>query len=653
MRRAVILLATLAGLGASLAGTAAAAARPTFTGPTALPGSAGSSEPRVAFGPDGTEYVVSGPSTDSSAPSAPVRVYVSRDRGRTWKPTPADPVQVQPTADVDIVVTRTGRLVVAELDSAGLNVVISYSDDGGRTWSASSGAHRLADQDRPWIAVGPDDPSTHQPRVYLLFHNAFSGSANENMYVETSSDGGATFGAPVPLTLPGSPAYLDLQCGDTGGPASLLVNQRTGRLYAFWPTRHGPAGGCGVEPPQPVTIVAPTRVWVATSPDNSTGSWTTSLAVDDSAKGNVVAMQMAPGALDRAGNVYVVYPESQNAFPDFSGAAVRVRHAPADLARWSAPITVSRGVQPGNVLTHIVAGDPGRLDVAYFAGEIPAAGKAPLWHMTVAQVTGALGGAPSVRVQRIQALPAFQGGAADLMGWCDDTNPANQSVPACLNSRAADVWGIALDRQCRLAVSWPSISAASDPGIGASVDATWTATQSGGPTLCGSAAGRPPARAGACRVGAGRVGARSLGPVSLGERRSRIRHAFPGFATRRRLDMDFLCSPRRGIRVGYPSPRLLGRLPRATASRVRGRVVIILTADPAYAVDGLRPGSRLAARHLGPAYAIGANTWYLPSRRGGRAVLKARGGVVQEVGLVDPRLTTTRTAARAFLASFG
>src|SRR2546423_1040532 len=132
----------------------------------------------------------------------------------------------------------------------------------------------------PWLAVGPDDPSTHQPRVYLLFHNAASGNASENMYVETSTDGGATFGVPVPLTSPGSAAFADLQCGDTSGPSALVVNQKTGRIYAFWDTRHGPFGGCGVTPPQPITLVAQTRVWVATSPDNSSGSWKTSLAVD-------------------------------------------------------------------------------------------------------------------------------------------------------------------------------------------------------------------------------------------------------------------------------------------------------------------------------------------------------------------------------------
>ena len=455
-----------------------------FHGPASLSGATGSTEPRVAVGPHGVEYVVSGPSTDSSAPSVPVRVFVSKDHGVTWKPTVSNPVQVQPGADVDIVVTHTGRIIVAELDSAALSVVVSYSDNGGRTWTESTGADRIADQDRPWLAVGPDDPTTHEPRVYLLFHNAFSGNATENMYVETSTDGGASFGVPVPLTVPGSAAFSDLQCGDTTGPSSIEVNPRTGRIYAFWVTRHGPLGGCGLVPQQPVTLVASTRVWTATSPDNSPGSWSTSLAVDGSAHGNIVAMSLAPGALDTAGNVYVAYPESPRPFPDFTGAAVRVRWAPPDLGHWSAPITIARTGEPGNVLTHIVAGSPGRVDVAYMAGTKAAGNSRPEWHLTVAHLTGALGSSPIIRRQRVQRIPAFRGTATELMGWCDDRNPANQSVPACLMTRSSDVWGVGLDARCRLLVTWGTISAKTNPTIGASVDATWVATQSGGPTLC-------------------------------------------------------------------------------------------------------------------------------------------------------------------------
>jgi hypothetical protein len=622
-----------------------------FNGPVSLAGAAASTEPRVAVAPDGTKYVVSGPSTDSSAPSAPVKVYASHDRGRTWTATTGEPVQVQPSADVDILATRTGRLVVVELDSAGLNLIVSYSDDRGATWTASTGVDRIADQDRPWIAVGPDDPSTHQPRVYLLFHNAFSGNATENMYVETSTDGGASFGIPVPLTVPGSSAFLDLQCGDTTGPSSLSVNPRTGRLYAFWVTRHGPLGGCGVVPQQPVTLVASTRDWAATSPDNSPGSWTDSLAVDGSARGNIVAMSLAPAALDTAGNVYVAYPESPRPFPDFTGAAVRVRWAPPDLSHWSAPITIAPSGGPGNVLTHIAAGLPGQLDVAWMAGASPAPRKPPGWYLTVAHVVGALAPEPTVAVQRIQAVPAFSGTATEMMGWCDDTNPANQAVPSCLMTRSSDVWGLGLDAGCRLLVTWGTISAKTNPTIGAAADGTWVAAQSGGPSLC--AAGGVVREIRACTRGSGGIGGGRLGPVALGMTRRRVRRLFPSLATRGRQYMEFLCPQDLGIRVGYPSPMLLATLSPGSRARVRGRAVLILTADSRYSLHGVRPGSSIrTARQqlrLRMPYRIGGNVWYLVA---GDGVLKVRGGGVQEVGIANSALTRTRSKTLGFLTSF-
>lgn len=136
VRRRVLLGWAISGL-LSIVGAHAADARGRdlrFNGPVSLPGAAGSSESRVAVASDGTEYVVSGPSTDSSAPAVPTRVYVSHDHGRTWHPTPAQPVQVSPTPDTDIVVTRSGRIVVVELDDVALSsaLVEFVKDVGGR-----------------------------------------------------------------------------------------------------------------------------------------------------------------------------------------------------------------------------------------------------------------------------------------------------------------------------------------------------------------------------------------------------------------------------------------------------------------------------------------------------------------------------------------
>jgi hypothetical protein len=406
-----------------------------------------------------------------------------------------------------------------------------------------------------------------------------------------------------------------------------------------------------VVPQQPVTLVASTRDWAATSPDNSPGSWTDSLAVDGSARGNIVAMSLAPAALDTTGNVYVAYPESPRPFPDFTGAAVRVRWAPPDLSHWSAPITIAPPGGPGNVLTHIAAGQPGQLDVAWMAGAPGAIGKPAHWYLTVAHVVGALGPAPAVAVQRVQAIPAFTATATDMMGWCDDTTPANQAVPSCLMTRSSDVWGVGLDAGCRLLVTWGTISAATNPTIGGAVDGTWVASQSGGPSLC--AARGVVRQIQACMRGSGRIRGGRLGPVALGMTRARVRRLFPSFATRGRRYMDFLCPQHLGIRVGYPSPRLLAALSLVLRARVRERVVLMLTADARYSLHGVHPASRLRAarRHvrLGAPYWVGGNAWYVVADGG---VLKVRGASVLEVGIADTTLTRTQSQTLRFLTSF-
>jgi len=77
--------------------------------------------------------------------------------------------------------------------------------------------------------------------------------------------------------------------------------------------------------------------------------------------------------------------------------------------------------------------------------------------------------------------------------------------------------------------------------------------------------------------------------------RAGVRKLFLSFATRGRLYMDFLCPQPLGIRVGYPSPKLLSSLPAATRRLIRERAILILTADPRYSLRGVRPGSTLRA----------------------------------------------------------
>ena len=481
-RRVVVaatLLMLISGVAYASEASSRAAPRLGFSAVVRLAGAEGGTEPQVTVAPDGTRYLISGANTTSNSASGSPRIFRSPPGSTKWTPTHGQMVGVRVAGpDVDIAAATTGRLVALEQDSAALSLVINYSDDGGRSWHQSAGLDQLADQDRPWLAAGPHGS------MYLLFHNGFSSNATHNMYVATSTDGGADFGAPVPVTLPGTDAWADLQCADSGGPSALLVSARTGRIYAVWTTRHGPLGGCGVQPLTPFTLVPADRVWVATSAVGALGTWTTRLAVDYSATGRVVGMQMSPAVLDTAGNLWLAWTTPPHPYPDDSGAGIAAIHVDPLLRHWSKPITLVPAGQPGHVLAQLVAGTPGRIGLLFLTG---IGGMEPRWYPQVETVTGATGPHPITELATLSKMPDYKGSATALEGsGCDpDTTPVatvENNPVTC--ARSADVIGMALDKQCRMVVTWPSLSPASSGTLGVSTDATWVATQAQGPRLC-------------------------------------------------------------------------------------------------------------------------------------------------------------------------
>ncbi|MEA2479970.1 MAG: repeat-like domain [Thermoleophilaceae bacterium] len=502
-RRATLTMAIAALAAPAFAAAGAHAATPAFrTLRLPVPHVGSGTEPRVAIGPDDQRWVI----TSDGEQSGNAIVYHSPD-GTTFTKTEGDlGGQTSATIDVDIVVLPSGRIIGSELDTAGLNFPTGYSDDGGKTWTQSTGT-TTADQDRQWFAVGKIDPTTKKSRVYLLYHNLASGLANHNMFVETSTDGGATFGPPVPVTTPtpgNQDAYLDLQCGDSGGPSTIMADQRTGKVYVVFTTRAAPQngvdiGGCAasVFGPIEVNVVAGTRVWVGQA-DADAQSFSDSLAVDHSADGHIVSMQLAYGALDRAGNIYVAYPESPRPYPDYSQAAVRyVFSAPGDTLKWSDPRELvpngPAGDGGGHELVHIAAGDPGQLAAAYYTGEPQATGK-PAWFLDFSQTQDGFAAKPAVDTQRISDVKTYRYTASEMMAACDPDkqNPAQGVESGFVCNRSADVWGIALDRSCRTTIAWPT-GTKDQTDESADRLGTYVSTQTGGATLCepGGAASAP------------------------------------------------------------------------------------------------------------------------------------------------------------------
>jgi hypothetical protein len=434
--------------------------------------SSGWTEPRVVTAPDGTEWTVTNDPANGTA------TVLSSSDGTHWKRTPtAPPGQQQPSTDVDIAVTAQGRVIVTELDGAGLNFITDYSDDRGKTWSTAQGT-QYADTDRPWLAVGPNDPATHLSRVYLLFHNLLSGSAMHEMFVETSTDGGATFGAPVPITLPGSQAFADLQCADSGAPSAIVVDRHTGQIYAVFGTRSSVAGGCGASATGTfeINVVGETRIWVATSKDGSVGSWTDTLAFDGAP--DTISASFETAAIDAAGAAYISFSQTAHAYPDFSQAAVRYVFTTDKGQHWSHAVTVTSGSPVGTYDPTVVAGRAGELLIAYDLG-VPAQSGGARWSTRFARVSGATTTSPHISRGIVDARPAYAESANAMGGSCA-SGPLAGAENGLACDRASDDFGITLDRSCRVLVVYP-MEANSAPGA---AGGTWSALQRAGSRIC-------------------------------------------------------------------------------------------------------------------------------------------------------------------------
>ncbi len=159
-----------------------------------------------------------------------------------------------------------------------------------------------------------------------------------------------------------------------------------------------------------------------------------------------------------------------------------------------------------------------------------------------------------------------------------------------------------------------------------------------------------------CPKATGGVGGQNLGLASLGESRTQAHKAYRHSSTRGKSYEDFFCLTPIGVRVGYASPKLLHGVSRHLKNTLGSRVVWVSTSNPFYAVGGIRPGALLTIADTtlphGNLFRVGLNTWYLAPDGPVTAIFKARGGVVEEVGIADKAITRTHGAERSFLTSF-
>ncbi len=159
-----------------------------------------------------------------------------------------------------------------------------------------------------------------------------------------------------------------------------------------------------------------------------------------------------------------------------------------------------------------------------------------------------------------------------------------------------------------------------------------------------------------CPRPSGSLNGATIGRLKLGLSRTAARRRLKRFGVTHNNFDNFCLYAGWGIRAGYPSAKLVRSLPSKVRPRVTG-IVLLSTANPFYALDKVKPGSKLTKQvsrrlHLGKAFRIGKNDWYIVSGKRADGILKVQRSVIEEVGVADKRLLAGRAAQRRLLTSF-
>jgi hypothetical protein len=483
--------------------------------------------------------------------------------------------------------------------------VYSSPDEGVSWHTADYSTAPTGDWDK--LFTGPPAPSAPHPSGYP-----------DVVYFCANS--------PTEALGPGRLCYRSLDGGITFEPAG----------YVF-PSAQQPAGDCqalladnGAVGPdgtvfQPVTCADGSYVAVSTD-DGSTYQWRPVVGAPPAS--GIAGVSTGVGglqiAVDDAGELYAMWS---------TGRRVMVVRSPDGGRTWSPPLDVTAPGLAQVALPALAAGPAGDLGVAYYGSSDPKAIRLTAYLTTTATGT--------------DHAPVFTSAALNPPG-----QPIFQpsGVAGGLTPRA-DYIGTTFDNHGTLWVG--AVRQIGQPDAKGNVATTGLVGHLTTPPATGPPEAAP--RAG-CPAPPGKLSDRTLGPIALGRTRARVRRGLRRSDDHRAPYTDVFCFTPIGIRVGFPPPAATKRLSAKARRATAGRVVLILTANRHYTLRRIRPGIRVASAkrtlRLERPIHTGRNIWYLTRLKRVTGVLKTNHGIVREIGIADPRLTTPRRLAMRLLASF-
>jgi len=155
-----------------------------------------------------------------------------------------------------------------------------------------------------------------------------------------------------------------------------------------------------------------------------------------------------------------------------------------------------------------------------------------------------------------------------------------------------------------------------------------------------------------CPAPVGKLTTAGLGPMQLDETLGEAKLSLPSSTFKRGVDLERFCLSPAGVTVGFPDPALAALL---KGTPGRNQLVWELTGNPHYSYRGIAPGIALSTAQQiltgGTTVPQGATTYYLVPTRVSTIVLAARGGVVEQLGIADRRVTASSALIAALVAS--
>ncbi len=336
-----------------------------FTNPILLPGPtdavAGTQdiEPRVRADAVGNIYAAG-----IQGVPAGTDTWKSMDGGKTWsylgEPDGAQAASALARGaglgggDEDLAVGDSGLVYVNSLWIG--SATQSTSPNGGATWLVNPFSSDVPIIDRQWLA------SQGNSVLYLTYKQlgALLGGT-ETMFVAKSFDGGVTWPQIVPVTMP----QTGVQPGDQGNAE---VDPNNGNFYTVFFGQDGHT------------------LYIARSTDG--GSTFIVKQVYAAAAGTSLVNVFPSLAIDRAGNLYIVFSDSHNVF---------LTSSKDQGASWSVPVRVSNGTATKSAIgPWITAGDSGRVDITWWGTtDLSNNDAAAQWHVFFAQSQNALASIPT------------------------------------------------------------------------------------------------------------------------------------------------------------------------------------------------------------------------------------------------------------------